>query len=369
LRYGLICLLILDFALVTLHILYQAYKALCDEHHRWVLGVAPFDSSKEQPSIASVLSANAVPSSLRSDPTAAGVSFDGDPRNYDADTGNFFDISDESEDQAPEESIRSRALREFSGLYESQLTSLETIDEARAMCSSEHRIATAAIVTPTGSGKDMLPLVWARMHKAVSIIYVPYKHLVETVQQDARKKGFRVEKFVDVKGTNNSNADAVVCAYEHAPATTTLIQNLNKDQRLAGLFENEAHVLDDKLDGGYREFKGTHQLMGILVERRVNCLVVFMSATLRRPDVVLEACGLRAQFDRGHFLTPMRRNLRFHCVQLVDGTSEQDSHRNIMNVIVETIRQLAPSERVCVFVMCSSRCPASHHVFSNSPTV
>jgi hypothetical protein len=46
----------------------------------------------------------------------------------------------------------------------------------------------------------------------------------------------------------------------------------------------------------------------------------------------------------------MRRNLQFQ-LKMVDGTSEHDSHRNIMNVIVETIRQLAPSERVCVFVM------------------
>jgi hypothetical protein len=364
LRYGLICLLIPDFTLVNLHILYQAYKALCDEYHRWVLGVAPFDRSIEQPLSASVHSTNTGPSPRLSELPAAGDLQDPDFHNFDADTGNDFGFDDTSvprmsEDQTPEECFRSRALSQFAGLYESQLTSLETFNAARAICSSEHRMATAAVVTPTGSGKDMLPLVWARMLKAVSIIYVPYKHLVETVQQDALKAGFRVEKFVDVKGTNNSNADAVVCAYEHAPATTSLIQNLNKDQRLAGLFKNEAHVMDDKLDGGYREFKGTHKLMGILVERGVNCLVVLMSATLRRPNVVLEACGLRAQFDKGHFLTPMRRNLQFQ-LKMVDGTSEHDSHRNIMNVIVETIRQLAPSERVCVFVMCSSRCSASH---------
>ena len=42
---------------------------------------------------------------------------------------------------------------------------------------------------------------------------------------------------------------------------------------------------------------------------------------------------------------------------------ERASHRNIMNMIVETIRQLAPRERVCVFVMCSSSCSASHSFF------
>jgi hypothetical protein len=357
-------LLILDIILITLHTLYQAYKALCDEYHRWVLGAAPFDSSKEKPSSGSIYSANAVPSPRLSELPAAAEFLEANSHNFDADTGNDFGDDDDgdsrmNEDQPPEECIRSRALRQFDGLYESQLASLETINSAQAICISEHRIATAAVVTPTGSGKDMLPLVWARMHKAVSILFVPYKHLVETVQQDARKAGFRVDKFADAKGANNSNADAVVCAYEHAPTTITLIQNLNKEQRLAGLFKNEAHVIDDKLDGGYREFQGTHQLMGLLVERSVNCLVVFMSATLRRPNVVLKACGLRPQLDRGHFLTPMRSNLQFQ-LKMVDGSSEQDSHRNIMNMIVETIRLLAPTERVCVFVMCSSRCSASH---------
>ncbi len=73
-RYGLFCLSILDLTLVTLHILCQAYKALCDEYHRWVLGVAPFDSSKEQPSSASVYSANTGPSPQHSEPTAADAS-------------------------------------------------------------------------------------------------------------------------------------------------------------------------------------------------------------------------------------------------------------------------------------------------------
>jgi hypothetical protein len=47
----------------------------------------------------------------------------------------------------------------------------------------------------------------------------------------------------------------------------SLLQNLARDRRLAGILLNECHVLDDKLDADYRDFDGMRQLMGMLARR------------------------------------------------------------------------------------------------------
>ena len=53
-----------------------------------------------------------------------------------------------------------------------------------------------------------------------------YRHLVETAQKYARQSGFKMEAFSDIRDTNNSNSDVVVCAYEHAPSVS-LYKSLN----------------------------------------------------------------------------------------------------------------------------------------------
>ena len=75
-----------------------------------------------------------------------------------------------------------------------------------------------------------------------------------------------------------------------------------------------------------------------------------MTATLRRPNVILEACGLRQPFDKGLFVSPMRSNLQFSLIML-QGKSRTESHVNIMTSIIELIRLHAGHERACVFVM------------------
>lgn len=112
---------------------------------------------------------------------------------------------------------------------------------------------------------------------------------METAQKYACRSGFKMETFSDIRDVNNSNSDIVVCAYEHAPAVShytkftrsssivifvhyilqsvSLLQNLARDRRLAGILLNECHVLDDKLDADYRDFDGMRQLMGMLARR------------------------------------------------------------------------------------------------------
>jgi superfamily II DNA or RNA helicase len=55
-----------------------------------------------------------------------------------------------------------------------QSSALEIIIRARKKSIDESRVTTAAIVAPTGSGKDLLPLALARCCKGTSVVFVPY---------------------------------------------------------------------------------------------------------------------------------------------------------------------------------------------------
>jgi hypothetical protein len=104
----------------------------------------------------------------------------------------------------------------FPKLFDSQVRSLEAIENAAKIAIEEHRLATVAIVTPTSSGKDLLPLMWAVKKRGVSILFLPYVHLADAAVTYAEKFNCVVERFANTKQTNNSAATCVVCSYEVA---------------------------------------------------------------------------------------------------------------------------------------------------------
>lgn len=118
----------------------------------------------------------------------------------------------------------------------------------------ERRIATAAVITPTGSGKDLLPLALARALKGTSVLFVPFKHLVDSAVAYTRQFGGVAETFDTARVHNNSAADVVVCSFEHAEKAVCLLRNLFCENRLAGVIKNEAHVLARSLVS-FRDFE------------------------------------------------------------------------------------------------------------------
>jgi superfamily II DNA helicase RecQ len=77
---------------------------------------------------------------------------------------------------------------------------------------------------------------------------------------------------------------------------------------------------------------------------------VFMSATMRHPENILEFCGLPFGMDAQLRMSPMRDNLELQ-VQLLKGSSSKVSHQNIIDAAVQAIKTTAPSGRAVVFVM------------------
>lgn len=62
----------------------------------------------------------------------------------------------------------------FVALRPLQRTALDCVLRARAESVAEKCVTTAAIVIPTGAGKDLLPLALARCCKGTSVVFVPY---------------------------------------------------------------------------------------------------------------------------------------------------------------------------------------------------
>ena len=56
-----------------------------------------------------------------------------------------------------------------------QQTSLAVMEQADLLCQAERRLVTTGIVTPTSSGKDLLPLGWSKFKAGVSVMFVPFK--------------------------------------------------------------------------------------------------------------------------------------------------------------------------------------------------
>ncbi len=73
-----------------------------------------------------------------------------------------------------------------------------------------------SIVTPTSSGNDLLPLLWAVQKRGVSIAFLPYVHRVDAAVKYAEHFNCSVVRFSSTKQSNNSAATCVVCSYEVA---------------------------------------------------------------------------------------------------------------------------------------------------------
>ncbi len=202
-----------------------------------------------------------------------------------------------------------------------QRQALDRIEEAYRLSEKEQRITTAAIVIPTGAGKDLLPLGWSFFMSGVSIMFVPFKHLAEDASQYCRQFNGKAEVFD--RSMTNTAANLVLCAYEQASYVVPLVQNLAASRRLAGTFVNECQVL--ALDSTWREFEPMSEFFGLLTSHSIVCTVVFMTATLRHPDTVLEFCGLSSSFDTELFVSPMRQNLTFQQLFFSEGVDSESS--------------------------------------------
>jgi hypothetical protein len=76
---------------------------------------------------------------------------------------------------------------QFPKLFDSQVQAFAAIENAAKVAIEHQRLATVAIVNPTSSGKDLLPLLWAIMKQGVSIAFVPYVHLADAAVKYAKE--------------------------------------------------------------------------------------------------------------------------------------------------------------------------------------
>ncbi len=161
--------------------------------------------------------------------------------------------------------------------------------------------------------------------------------------------GGSAEKFVSTRGANNSAAHVVVCSYEHAADACLLIQNLYEGRRLSGIFFNEAHQLNPWLVD-FRDFDPVPELLSLLTGHNVVTSIIFMTATLRHPERILEFCGLSKSEVTYYCLPPIRDNVKFE-VQLLNGSTRDESNKKIMATVVAAIKMHAQNERAVIFVM------------------
>jgi superfamily II DNA helicase RecQ len=123
-------------------------------------------------------------------------------------------------------------------------------------------------------------------------------------------------------------------------------------ERLAGIFVNECQVLD--LDSDWREFDGMNTVFQSCTRLGITSAVVFMTATLKRPEKVLQFCGFKFPFDESLLVSPMRDNLTITLKCHPEGTTEQTSTAAIFKSACEFTDSFAPDQRVLVFVLYKS---------------
>jgi len=228
-----------------------------------------------------------------------------------------------------------------------QMEALDRIEEAFRLAEKDQRLTTAAVVIPTGAGKDLLPLGWSFFRSGVSIMFVPFKHLAMDASQYCKQFNGKAEVFD--RGMTNTAANLLLCAYEQASYVVPLVQNLAARRRLAGTFVNECQVL--ALDSTWREFEPMSEFFGLLTSHGIVCPVVFMTATLRHPETVLEFCGLSPSFDTELFVSPMRQNLTFQQFFFPEGVDSPSSHALMMDAACSAIEGRAMAKRVVIFAM------------------
>ncbi len=124
----------------------QAHQTVCEEWHKWVLNRGRRVGAEEAQALA--------------DPGAVD--------NVDV----WNEPVDDSEVQ--EETSEWKLPDQFAVLRPVQQEALRIIQQAHRIGKQQVRTATAAIVTPTGTGKDLLPLALAHCLKGTSVVFVPY---------------------------------------------------------------------------------------------------------------------------------------------------------------------------------------------------
>jgi hypothetical protein len=124
----------------------QAHQTVCEEWHKWVLNRGRQVGAEEAEALA--------------DPGAV-------------EDGDFWHgWVDDSEVQ--EETSEWKLPDQFAVMRPVQQEALRVIQQAHRIGKQQVRTATAAIVTPTGTGKDLLPLALAHCLEGTSVVFVPY---------------------------------------------------------------------------------------------------------------------------------------------------------------------------------------------------
>lgn len=100
-----------------------------------------------------------------------------------------------------------------------QKQSLDIINRAVITSQTDKKLTTVGIVTPTSSGKDMLPLALAVFRRQVSVMFVPFKHLYDKTYAD--NVGCVSEVFRT--GVENTAANLLMCAYENSALVNSLL--------------------------------------------------------------------------------------------------------------------------------------------------
>lgn len=105
------------------------------------------------------------------------------------------------------------------------------------------------------------------------------------------------------------------------------------------------------VDDSWRNFAGMKYVFQGCTRLGIWCAVVFMTATLKRPEKVLEFCGFRFPFDESLIVSPMRNNLSITLKCHPEGSSEQTSVKAMFKSACEFIDRVAPDQRVLIFVL------------------
>ena len=93
-----------------------------------------------------------------------------------------------------------------------QTSALKIIEKGFRSSQTEKKLATVGIVTPTSSGKDLLPLAWAVARSQVAVMLAPFKHL----QDEAYANKFHCVSEVFHAGMENTAANLLIVAFENA---------------------------------------------------------------------------------------------------------------------------------------------------------
>jgi hypothetical protein len=227
--------------------------------------------------------------------------------------------------------VHGAAGAELPQLRPLQVQALSVLYRAESIAAEEARTVTAAVVVPTGTGKDLLPLAWAVQKDKVCILFVPYVHLGTQALEYARTYRCVAERFkkgmlntaANVRFTRHTShvtrhtSQVLVVGYQQANVLMPLVQTLHGSDRLAAIFLNEVQVLDE--DADWRDFVGMIDFFRRFAALRLKTVVVFMTATLPNPARVLQICGFLPVFDAELVVSPMRANLRFEHKMILDG--------------------------------------------------